>query len=349
MNFPCVEIDLTKIRENVSKVLADCTEKGIAVAGVTKLLSGDKKVISTIVDAGITEIGDSRVKNFQKIEDLNVSKLLIRIPMMSEIENLVRYCDSTLISELVTAKEISKEAKKQGKIINLIVMHDLGDLREGYFDREELINVIGEMISLPCVKVVGIGTNWACYGGIKPTIEMLKQLFDIKCYIEKKYDIDLSVVSSGSSNCLHLLDEASEYITHLRVGSAILIGTGLNDIKLDGYNHDTFKLKAQIIELKTKPSLPIGEKCLNAFGKEVEFEDVGDIRRAIIAIGRQDVDIEEIIPDDTNIKVLGSSSDHIVLQVPDCYNVGDIIEFEVTYPGCLKIMTSSYVTKYYKE
>ncbi|MFV0498685.1 MAG: alanine/ornithine racemase family PLP-dependent enzyme, partial [Bacilli bacterium] len=343
MKYPCIEVDLSKIKYNTKKVLDSTAKHGINISCVTKVVAGDKKIMETVIDAGVYNLADSRIANFKNFIGDKVKKLLIRIPMESEAEEVVLECDATLISELETAKKLSEYCEKHSKLIDVILMFDLGDLREGCFDIEDLINTAKVINSLPHINLFGIGSNFACYGGIKPTIKNLTQLCEAKTILERELNIELSVVSPGSSNCLHLLGEMPSCINHLRVGSTIFCGTGLNDVVLDGYYYDIFKLKAQIVELKTKPSVPIGESCLNAFGKEVKFEDKGEILRAIVAVGRQDVDIEELIPIDNNIEILGSSSDHIVLEVPSYYKLGDIITFNLTYPGCLKSMTSKYL------
>ncbi len=349
MIYPCVEINLSKIEENVKKALKDTASRGIDISCVSKVIAGDVVILERIINSGIGEVADSRLKNIVEYKDFNVRKTLIRIPMKCEIDEVVKYCDTALVSELETAKMLSLSAKRQNKEFEVIIMTDLGDLREGYFYEEDLIKNAVEISKLDNIVLAGVGTNWACYGGISPTETNLKQLCERKAKVENACGISLDVVSAGSSNCLHLLGKFPTCINHLRVGSAIFLGTGLNDEEIDGYNHDTFILKAQVVELKVKPSLPIGERCLNAFGKEVEFVDEGEILRAIIAVGRQDVDIEEMIPLDNNIKILGSSSDHIVLEVPKTYQVGDVISFKLLYPGILKSMTSKYVAKIYVD
>lgn len=110
-------------------------------------------------------------------------------------------------------------------------------------------------------------------------------------------------------------------------------------------------LEAQIVELKEKPSLPIGEVGVDAFGQKPYYEDRGIIKRAIIAIGKQDTDIDSMEPLDPQVEILGGSSDHIILDVTKSgkeYKVGDIVQFVVGYGGMLKTATSPYVEKVYK-
>jgi predicted amino acid racemase len=106
-------------------------------------------------------------------------------------------------------------------------------------------------------------------------------------------------------------------------------------------------LVAEVIEFKTKPSRPHGEIAQDAFGHVFAFEDKGDVRRAILALGRQDVDVLAIKP---RIKadVLGASSDHLILDVkgPDL-EVGDEVRFDIGYSALLRGMTSPYVEKVY--
>jgi predicted amino acid racemase len=104
----------------------------------------------------------------------------------------------------------------------------------------------------------------------------------------------------------------------------------------------------EVVEIKEKPSLPIGEIGMDAFGNVPKYEDKGILKRAIVGIGKQDIDIEGIVPIDSDIEILGASSDHMILNVSNskqCYEVGDKVEFLVEYGGLLTSCTSKYVHK----
>ncbi|NLW23515.1 MAG: amino acid permease [Tissierellia bacterium] len=94
---------------------------------------------------------------------------------------------------------------------------------------------------------------------------------------------------------------------------------------------------------------PIGERLLNSFGDEVEYVDLGIRKRAIVAMGNQDVgDCFKIYPRDPYIRVMGGSSDHIILDIHDSpidYKVGDIVEFDIEYQPMLFTSLSDYVHK----
>ena len=107
-------------------------------------------------------------------------------------------------------------------------------------------------------------------------------------------------------------------------------------------------MQAEIIEIKRKPSVPTGEIGLDAFFRKPVFEDRGIRKRALLAIGRQDVDLDQIKPCDEEIEIIGASSDHLIVDVDSCsrdYRVGDIIEFNLNYVSILRLMTSEYVRK----
>ena len=89
---------------------------------------------------------------------------------------------------------------------------------------------------------------------------------------------------------------------------------------------------------------------MDAFGQKPYYEDRGIIKRAIIAIGKQDTDIDSMEPLDEKIDILGGSSDHIILDVTKSdteYKVGDVVRFVLGYGGMLKTATSTYVEKAY--
>ena len=104
------------------------------------------------------------------------------------------------------------------------------------------------------------------------------------------------------------------------------------------------------VELKEKPSLPIGEVGVDAFGQKPYYEDRGIMKRGIIAVGKQDTDLDSMTPVDPQIEIMGGSSDHTILDLTHCdrqYAVGDVIAFELGYGGMLKTATSPYVEKKY--
>lgn len=272
--------------------------------------------------------------------------------MESNVEDVIEYSDISLNSELVTILKLNKAAKNKNKIHNIILMIDLGDLREGMLE-EEVDFAISKIINLTNINLLGIGTNLTCYGGVIPDKNNLGKLILIKEKLIKKYSIDIPLVSGGNSSSLYLIleDKMPKGINNLRIGEAIVLGreTSYGKVVPNCYN-DCFILKGEIVEIKNKPSFPVGTIGMDAFGNTPTFINKGIRKRAIIAIGRQDVDIVGLYPRDKNIKILGASSDYLISDITDCknkYNVGQILEFTMNYSCLLRTMTSPYVNKYY--
>ncbi|MCI7145279.1 MAG: ornithine racemase Orr [Clostridiales bacterium] len=359
--YPKLVYNMDKLKANVDAAARITREDGgCSMMCVTKCVCADRKICEMLTaHPSVDFLADSRVDNIRKYADLieasDKQSVLLRLPMMCEIEDLVKYVDISQNSELATIEAINEEAGRQGKVHKILLMVDLGDLREGIFFRdEEKILAAAEVIeAMSNVELYGLSTNLTCYGAIIPKNDNLSVLCDIAGKVEERLGRKLDVVSGGNSSSIYLIwkGDMPEKINNLRLGESILLG---NDTAygetVPGAVHDAMTLQAQIIELQEKPSLPIGEVGKDAFGNVPEYEDRGIIKRAILAVGKQDVDIDGLAPLDEQIDILGGSSDHMLLDVTGCdreYKVGDVVEFTLEYGALLKAATSEYVKKEY--
>lgn len=350
--YPCIVVDLKKIKNNVRNVVQLCKNKNISLVGVSKVFCAKKPIVKAMLNAGVEAIGDSRLENLIRIKDIQCKKVLLRIPMESKAKDVVKYSDISLNSEIETIKKLSQAAKEENRIHNIILMVDVGDLREGILE-EDVLNSVFQILNLENIKLIGIGTNLTCYGGVLPDEQNLGRLINLKNSIEEKCGINLDIVSGGNSSTLYMVinDTIPKGINQLRIGEAIVLGreTAFGE-NIEGSYNDCFILKGEIIEIKDKPSVPRGRIGKDAFGGNPCFEDKGVIKRAIIALGRQDVNIDELCALDKDINILGGSSDHLILDVSKSkknYCIGDIIDFSMNYGCLLRAMTSPYVKKYY--
>ncbi|NLC04219.1 MAG: alanine/ornithine racemase family PLP-dependent enzyme [Tissierellia bacterium] len=354
MTYPRILINTTIIENNVRQVVKMAEEHGIHLAGVTKGFCAYPEIVQAYVNGGVAYLADSRMINLKKIAHFKLPKILLRLPMISEVDELVQYATISLNSELATIKAISHAAQKRDKIHGIILMVDLGDLREGYFNLEELYADIKVILGLKGVKLLGIGSNLTCYGGVIPDNTTLNRLNQIKVKIEADYNISLDIVSGGNSSSLHLLkDHRLIGINNLRIGESFIFGTesGYGQ-QLEGTNAHAFTIQAEIIEIKDKPSVPKGEIGLDAFGKTPTFVDRGVRKRILAAIGKQDIDLATLYPFDQDLIILGGSSDHLILDAENSkleYMVGDILEFNIHYVSLLRAMTSEYIEKVVKN
>lgn len=341
--YPRVEINLAHLQHNVSKVVEKCGSFGIQVAGVIKGATGIPEVARAFDKGGAAFIASSRLEQLEDAINAGIEKpmMLIRIPMLSEVKDVIRLADISLNSEFEVIKALNDEARAQGKLHKVILMADLGDLREGFWDKDEMIKVAeyieNKMIN---IQLVGIGTNVGCYGSISPTVEKLEELVELAERIEERLGRQLEYISGGATSSLMRVWDKNipKRINMLRVGEGILLARDLDvfyGYDMSDLYQDIFRLKAEVIEVKDKPSYPVGTIAIDAFGHTPTYVDRGIRRRALLAMGKVDYgDPVELLPMDKGIEVLGASSDHTIIDVEDAerdYKVGDIMTFDICY------------------
>lgn len=351
--YPRLEINIPKLKKNL-KAISDLLKKNnLTLTMVTKAYCADKHIVSELAKTNLIDyLADSRIENLENLKEINIPKILLRIPMLSEISKLIDYVDISFNSEYETIKKINDVAKKKDKIHKIVVMVDLGDLREGFFEEKDLFENIEKIKKLENISIIGIATNLTCYGAVLPSEENLSRLVNIAEKLKTEYKLDIQMVSGGNSSSLFLINQGKlpKGINNLRIGEAILLGreTAYGE-KIDGTFDDAFKLSCEIVENKKKVSVPIGEQGMDAFGNKPIFIDKGHMQRVILAIGRQDVAVDSLIPIDKKIEVIGASSDHTIIDITNSdnrYTIGDKIEFKLGYSGIMSASTSKYVKKY---
>lgn len=347
--YPKLKVDLGKFRDNYRLMKQLCENNGVEMAFVIKGCAGFPKVVETAVAEGVKTIATSRFEQFAALgEDWHkAQKLLLRIPMPSEIGDVIKWCDMSLESDLGILKLLNDEAKKQGKIHQVILMIDLGDLREGFWQAEDLIDAAIQVEnSMDHLDLAGVGTNLFCYGAVKPTPEKMDQLVDVKEQVEKAIGRKLKYVSGGGTTSLPMLFHGTmnKGVNMLRVGEAVLLGRDLLEIfgcKVEGMHNDVFVLESQLAEVYNKPSYPEGEFIVDAFGLKPEFEDKGIIKHGIVGVGKVDYGYSDmLIPRDKGLEVLGASSDHTIVDLTEMetdVKVGDVVSFDLSYANMVHL------------
>ena len=341
--YPRLEINLEHLKHNVATVVEKCGGQGVQVMGVIKGANGIPEIAKAFDQGGAAMIASSRLEQLEDAIDAGITKpmVMIRIPMLSEVEDVIRITDMSLNSELEVIKALNEEARRQGKLHKIILMAEMGDLREGYWDREELLNV-AEYIEnkLINIQLVGIGTNVGCYGSILPTVDKLEELVELAEKVEERLGRQLEYIAGGATSSLMRIWDGNipERVNLLRIGEGILLARDLDVFY--GYDmsqmyQDVFRLKAEVIEVKDKPTYPIGTIAVDAFGHTPEYVDRGIRRRALLAVGKVDYgNPEDLIPMEKGIEILGASSDHTIVDVQDAerdFKDGDIMTFDICY------------------
>lgn len=349
-----LDIYLNKIYHNAKGIIEKARDYNVDVFGVTKVFCADIKIVNEYVRAGVYGLADSRIENIINLRyhGYKLPIMLLRLPSISEVEEVVCFSDISLNSEVKTLVTLNDAAFKYKRKHKVIIMIDVGDLREGIMP-DRAMDFFSEIVNLNNIEIIGIGTNTACFGGVIPTRENLGILLRIKKELESKFSLDLGIISGGNSSALYLLysGDLPQGINNFRIGESIVLGRNvINREPFPGTFQDTFILRAEIIELSKKPSVPMGERGQDAFGKVSTFKDRGEIHRGIVAIGRQDVLIDGLIPVRDDISILGASSDHLIIEFKNGYkgfSVGDFVSFYPNYGALLALMTSKYVKKRY--
>ncbi len=349
---PRIEIYVDRIETNARAIINLCRAHGIRVACVTKVMGAHPALLHALEAAGADMIADSRILNLQSIANTGATlpTLMLRSATPSRVADIVRCADYSLNSSAEAIELLSRAAQLQRRRHKVIVMVDLGDLREGIWP-DRVAAVIRDSAPLRGIEIVGLGANLACYGGVIPTTENMQRLVEIRDACRKATGLPLHLLSGGNSANLPLLASGGmpPEINHLRIGEAITLGRNVLDRSpWPGTRQDTIRVVAEVIEVERKPSVPIGPRGQDAFGGQTEFVDRGIRRRAICNIGRQDVVVDGVEPEDKGILVLGGSSDHLVLDVQEAQTdvrVGDEIGFFPTYGSLLAATTSPYMQK----
>ncbi|MGM0599901.1 MAG: alanine/ornithine racemase family PLP-dependent enzyme [Candidatus Rifleibacteriota bacterium] len=349
---PRLEIYPERIKQNAKAVIKQCHQNKIKVACVTKVVSAHPRVARALEEAGADMLADSRLENIEKLRKAGFKGpfLLLRLPSISKAHEVVELADYSLNSSFKTLEALSEAACQKNLLHRVIIMIDVGDLREGTWPAKapELVKKAGELKGL---EAVGLGCNLACYGGVKPSAENMKLLIDTVEKCREYSGLELPVICGGNSSGLPIMREGKlpEEINLYRIGESIILGRNVTDRSpWPETRQDTFVTVGEVIEAEMKPSLPIGDRGQDAFGETQEFVDRGNRKRVICNLGRQDVLVDGITPIDEGIIVLGGSSDHLILDVHDSrceYQVGDEIGFYPDYGALLALSTSEYVHK----
>ncbi len=346
-----VEVNIGKITHNAEKLVQFYGAKGIELMGVTKTVCGDPTIAKIFVNKGIHMLADSKIENIRKMRSagVNAQFVLLRSPALSELDAVVTNANISMNTELAVIRGLSTIADKYNKVHEIILMVEMGDLREGIMPAD-LDSFVMEVLKLSGVKMVGIAANFACFGGVKPNEQKMKDLSKIAELIESKFSLPLLYVSGGNSANYNWIStaESTGKINNLRLGESIYLGRETLDRKaIPGLFTDVFTFVSEVIESKIKPSVPYGETGQDAFGNEPQFRDRGMIRRVIVPFGSQDVLVKGLTPE-LDIEILGSSSDHTIIDAKNVdLQVGDKVTFSLDYGALLAAMSSNYITKKY--
>lgn len=349
MSTPRLEINLDKIYHNAQVLVERLKARGISVTAVTKAFLGMPEITAILLQAGIRTLGDSRIENIEAMRNAGTKApiMLIRSPMLSHVERVVSHADFSLNTEMDVIRKLSVAAQKMDRTHGIVLMVELGDLREGIM-KDDLESVVAEVLSLPNIELTGIGTNLACRSGVSPDVNNMAELSGLAESIETSFGITLDIVSGGNSANLAwaLSDAVPGRVNNLRIGEALLLGCEpLHRQAISGLYIDAFSLVAEVIESKTKPSQAWGTFAQSAFDLNPAINaNQGHISQTVLAIGHQDTDPAGL-KTPPGVEILGASSDHLIVDSGHCMPIGSEIRFQPNYSALVRAMTSPFVAK----
>jgi len=350
-----LEINLDALRHNYLTVQQWMERQDSSWCVVTKMLCGNQAALKALVDIGARTFADSRLSNIELLRELSseCETWYLRPPALSQIHRVVASCTGSLNSELPTIEALNREAARQEKRHRIIIMIELGELREGVLPRN-LIRFYETVLAMKHIEVIGIGTNIGCLHGAVPTVDQFMQLVLYRELLELKFKVELPCISAGTSVAIPMMlkGQLPREINHFRIGETLFLGNDLvTKEPIKALRDDVFELKAEIVELKEKSLTPVGEMSdINPF-PSVPLETIKPGSRgwrALVGIGHLDCEVRGLRPFETDHVVAGASSDLTVVTIPGDpkdIRVGGHMRFRPDYAAALNLMNSRYVDK----
>ena len=351
-------INTEKILGNIKKLNKYLSGSKIQWTLVTKMLCGNKPALEKILFdpeiKNLHSLGDSRLTNLRAIKEIapDIVTMYIKPPPPNLVANIIKYCDISLNSSYSTIEKLNLEAGKQGKKHRIIVMIEMGELREGIV-RDEVLRFYEKVFKLENINIIGIGTNLGCMYGVEPTYDKLIQLSLYKNLIDAKFGTNLELISGGTSITLPLIErkKVPSAVNHFRIGEAALLGVSpLDGKKFRNLSTNTIEFSAEILEISKKEAVPDGIIGEGNVGHTVDFDENENREsyRCIVDFGQLDVDVNNIIPKDDSISFAGTTSDMTVYDLGNninSYKMGGQLQFRPNYTSIARLMNSRYMTK----
>lgn len=357
-----LKVHSKRVIDNIVRLTEYLHSKDITWTLVTKLLSGNRKVLEALLHhealTKLHSIGDSRLSNLKAIKDINpdLTTMYIKPSPPTQAEKVIRYADISFNTSEETLNALNDEAARQNKIHRVVIMLEMGELREGVI-RDKIISFYQRIFDLSNIHIIGLGTNLGCMHGIEPTYDKMIQLSLYKLLLEEKFQRKLEIVSAGSSITLSLVkqNKIPSGVNHFRIGETAFFGVSLLDDykRFRNLHTNAFEFQAEILELEKKKYLPDGNQSEAGIGVLADVKNLaddlsGESYRAIVDFGELDVDTENLKPKLNDVKFFGTTSDMTVFDLGSLkkhHKVGGRLHFIPNYMAVARLMGSKYIEK----
>lgn len=344
MSAPHVDVDLDKIRHNTRSLVGRLDLRGIRLTAVTKAVCGHPSIAKAMLDGGASGLAEPRLNNVMRLRQAGVTcpVTLVRTPMLSQVDEIVRFCEASYNTEPSVIAALATAALRQNKVHGVILMVEMGDRREGIQPRD-LGALAHHVVDLPGVALQGIGANFACLNGQVPTPAKMRALSIHANDIEGQCGPFVQTVSGGNSANLQWAfgPHATGRINDLRIGEAILLGVDpISGDKISGLFQDAFTLVAEVIETHANSVRPCACNDRPTHAQMQSAQVMSDTTRIILAVGLQDTDATGLsMPPGTTF--IGATSDHLVVGARQtALRVGSKMRFQMTYGALMRAMAA---------
>ncbi|MEG2172134.1 MAG: alanine racemase [Desulfovibrionaceae bacterium] len=254
------------------------------------------------------------------------SHLLYLVPD-SAIPEVVSGYDVLYQTGIRSLQRIAKEARRQQRILRVVLPVEVGDGRDGVLPGElELLAV--EMSDLaPHVELWGLAANFACISEQPPKKEDLLRLLALRHAVQERTGRPVPHISVGGSDILLLGAESGlpSGITEIRCGTAVYLGVyPLSGQAVPGLSRTAVRLCGQIIECSRKNGM----------------------LRAVFDFGTNDTNPELVTPPYPGMLFQGASSGYSIFDISDCpvhMHCGDELLFELHHRSLARALATPRV------
>lgn len=347
---------VSPLLRNMVRLLEKGRERSTETVAVTKGFCADRKIVELLWEAGYAKFADANLDNLLRLRRIfgnRVELQLIRMPMCSELARLVEADVVPHVSHKEILEHLSVLSHRRKKVTPVILSVEAGDGREGFLP-EEILEERTFLKTLEGIRVNGLSTTLACLSGVLPQPPVIERLRKLRDELSDAAGPPEFKISVGGTTFLSLWEGAAapEAVDEIRCGEAWLFGTDISRKKSFAWlEQDTFFLSAEIVEVKSKNPAETAVRGYDAFGRtagERRFRTSG--KRALAACGLQDVDETQLYLLDDHVKIVGATSNYLVLEVSrnaSPVTPGCIIRFRAGYGTVLRAFLSPYVDKVY--
>ncbi|MCE5089976.1 alanine racemase [Staphylococcus devriesei] len=330
-----IDINLSKIAYNAEMLRSLLEEQDIQLTPVIKCVAGDTQIIETLIQLGFNHFADSRLENITTTTSEKINYLLLRPTAKNQYEELIKTVKISMQTEIETIRQLNEMAARLNDKHQVMLMIDWKDGREGILTYN-VLEYIREIIAMKHIQLVGIAFNFMCFKSMAPTEDDIYAMNQFVGAIENELGFRLKIISGGNSSMLpQLMYNDLGCINELRIGETLFRGIDTTTFQpMPRLYQDAITLEAEIIEIK--PRVISTNQCY---------------LQAILDIGYIDTYIEKIIPINDKVKIIGATSDHLMVDLDnqDFYQVGDTMQFSLEYEALSQVMYQQRLTKRYKK